>query len=370
MKLFANQEADGDVVQALQAASDRYGAGLAIAVAAEEPAKLSSEARDLMHAGCSGRQRLIRALKGKQRLPLVLLKSNGTRRLGCGARKLLDVLDSPCHHQVNGEAVLPNRAIAELAVLDAANALDRPVILFDAPASFVPVDLLQRLLQIIDLIGGQQHPLHGLFLRRRMDLGDIDGPNPERPERGLALGGTQLHWSKANLKHCMAWRSPLFSGNVHHSLTRHRLSFHILPQTLALVYDAPIALGSNQKLGVGGIPFRQQKQLVDIGFAVSHTDHGAGPAKLALQARGGAKALEPFKTFFLLNGPLVTSDTLAELFRIARPHLDINQAHGRALGGVSHRVVQKKALRSVDPFVDRSQPFHLGMGVIVKASGV
>src|SRR5437773_11340195 len=87
--------------------------------AAEEPAKLSSEARDLMHAGCSGRQRLIRALKGKQRLPLVLLKSNGTRRLGCGARKLLDVLDSPCHHQVNGEAVLRNRAIAESAVLDA-----------------------------------------------------------------------------------------------------------------------------------------------------------------------------------------------------------------------------------------------------------
>src|SRR3989304_7872624 len=89
MKLFANQEAGSDVVEALQASSDRCGARLAIALAAEKTSKLSSEPRHLMHAGCSRRQRLIGALEGKQRLPLVLLKGNRTRRLRCLARKFL-----------------------------------------------------------------------------------------------------------------------------------------------------------------------------------------------------------------------------------------------------------------------------------------
>src|SRR3970282_851142 len=116
MKLFANQEAGSDVVEALQASSDRCGARLAIALAAEKTSKLSIEPRHLMHAGCSRRQRLIGALEGKQRLPLVLLKGNRTRRLRCLARKFLDVLDPPRPHQINGEEVLPNRAASAFRV--------------------------------------------------------------------------------------------------------------------------------------------------------------------------------------------------------------------------------------------------------------
>src|SRR3990170_51911 len=323
MKLLENQECAGNVMEALQAAPQRCGAGLAIALAAEKPAKLSSHSRHLMHAGCSRRQRLIGALEGKQRLPLVLLKGNRTRRLRCLARKFLDVLDPPRHHQINGEAVLPNRAVSELTALNTADALDRPVILLDAPALLVPVDLLQRLLEVIYLNGGQQHPLHGIFFRRRVDLGDIHRPNRKCSERRLELWGTQLHLSKANLKHTMARRSPLSSGNVEHALARHRLAFHILPQTRAGVFDPPIAFGSNQKLGVRGIAFRQRKELIHIGFAISDTHHRAGRSELALQARGGAKAFKPLKALLLLNGPLVTGGTLTELARVARPDLDV-----------------------------------------------
>src|ERR671918_342687 len=163
MTLIKDQESSGDVLQALQAASERHGAGLTIAFAAKETSKFSSHPRHLMRARWSQRQWLIGTLESQQRLPLVLLKGNGTRRVGCGAREFLDMLNSPGHDQVNGEAVLPHRAICELTVLDTTNALNRPVILFDAPASFVPVDLFQRLLQIIDLNAAQQHPLHGVF---------------------------------------------------------------------------------------------------------------------------------------------------------------------------------------------------------------
>ena len=121
------------------------GAGLTVTLAAEKTSQLSGQACDLAHAGWSRRQRLIGTLEGKHRLPLVLFKGNRYKAPAAGcARKFLDMLDSPRHHQINGEAVLPNRAIAELAVLNTANALERLVILLDAPAFVVPVDLFQR----------------------------------------------------------------------------------------------------------------------------------------------------------------------------------------------------------------------------------
>ena len=74
MKLFKDQETSGDVLQALQAASEGCGAGLAVTLAAEKASELSGQARDLAHAGWSRRQRLIGTLEGKQRLPLVLVQ--------------------------------------------------------------------------------------------------------------------------------------------------------------------------------------------------------------------------------------------------------------------------------------------------------
>src|SRR6266542_3414889 len=236
MKLLANQEAGSDVVEALQAPSDRCGARLTVALSAEKTSQLSGQVRDLTHARWTRRQRPIGTFEGKQRLPLVLLKGNATRRLRFMARKLLDVLDPPRHHQINSEAVLPNRAVSELTALNTADALYRLVILLDAPAFLVPVDLFQRLLEVVHLNRGQQHPLHGIFFRRRIDLGDIHRPNRKCWERRLELWRTQRHLSKANLKHSIACRSPLFSGNVQHALARHGLAFHILPQAHAGVF--------------------------------------------------------------------------------------------------------------------------------------
>src|SRR6266567_918312 len=256
MKLLANQEAGSDVVEALQAPSDRCGARLTVALSAEKTSQLSGQVRDLTHARWTRRQRPIGTFEGKQRLPLVLLKGNATRRLRFMARKLLDVLDSPRHHQINGEAVLPNRAVSELTVLNTATALDRPVILLNSPALLIPIDLLQRLLEVIHLKGGQQHPLDGVFFRRRIGLGDIHRPNGKCPEGGLELRGTQRHLSKANLKHRIACRLPLASGNVEQTLARHGLTFHVLPKTRAGVFHSSIPLGSNQKLGVRTIAER------------------------------------------------------------------------------------------------------------------
>src|SRR3990172_9144986 len=283
MKLIENKKSSGDVMKALQTTAKRCRAGLSVALATEEASEFSGQARDLTQAGWSRRQRLIGSLVGEQRLPLVLLKGNGTRRLWCFAGQLLDVLDAPRHHQINGQALLPNRAVTELTVFNAATALEGSVILLDAPALLVPVDLFQRLLEIVDLQGRQQHPLNGVLWRSRIDLGDVDRPKTKRPQRALALGGTQLHLCKANVEHRSACCFPLAFGNVEQTLARHRLAFHILPQTLTAVLHSPITLGSDQELGVGRITFRQQKQLVDIGLAVPHTDHRTGRSNLALQ---------------------------------------------------------------------------------------
>src|SRR5919106_4331417 len=202
MNLFSKRESDHDVVETLQATAESCRAGIVV-FAAEKASQFSGPPRHLVHAGWHRRQRLMGIFQNKQGLPLRFVKRDATRRLWTLTRKLLDVLDSPGHHQVNGEAVLPDGAIAELTAFNAANALDGSVILLDAPALFIPVDFLERFFEVIDLNRGHQHPLHGVFWRGRMELGDIDRPNPERPEHGLALRRTQLHLSKANLKPCI-----------------------------------------------------------------------------------------------------------------------------------------------------------------------
>ena len=263
-------------------------------------------------------------LEGQQRLPFVFFKSNATGRLWAGAREFLDVLDSPGHHQIDGQAIFPNCAISELTVLNAATTLERAMILLDAPALVVPIDLIESLLEAVDLERGQQHPLDGFFGRRWIDLGDVDGPKTQRTQRGIALGGMQLHPSKVYLQHTSAGRSPFASWKMEHTLARHRLAFHVRPKTRAAIFDSSVLLSSNQKLRVSRIAFGQQKQLVDIGLAIPDTDHRCGGSKLALQARRALKTLEPFVALFLFNRSLVTGGTFTELLRIARPGLDVD----------------------------------------------
>src|SRR6266545_6683491 len=145
-------------MKALQATCESDGAGFTVTLAAEKPAQLSRQACDLTHARGSRWQRQLETLQRKHRLPFVLVKCNRTRRLGLGACQFLNMLDSPSHHQVNSETVLPHRAIPELAVFNTANALESLVILLDPPTFVVPVDLFGCLLVVIDFERGQQHP--------------------------------------------------------------------------------------------------------------------------------------------------------------------------------------------------------------------
>src|SRR5712691_7373498 len=150
MKFLNEQDSGDNIMKTLQATCEGDGAGLTVTLAAEKTSQLSRQACDLPHARWSRWQRQLGMLQGKHRLPLVLIKRNRTRRLGLGARQFFNMLDSPSHHQINSETVLPNRAIAELAVLNAANALESLVILLDPPTFVVPVDLFDCLLVIIN----------------------------------------------------------------------------------------------------------------------------------------------------------------------------------------------------------------------------
>src|SRR5437899_1940141 len=128
MKFLNKQDSGDNIMKALQATCESDRAGLTVTLAAEKTSQLSGQACDLAHARWSRGQGLLGTLQGKHRLPLVLVEGDSTRRLWLGAREFLNMLDSPGHHQINGETVLPHRAIAELAVLDAANPLESSVV--------------------------------------------------------------------------------------------------------------------------------------------------------------------------------------------------------------------------------------------------
>src|SRR6266511_4056292 len=291
LMLFEDQESSGDVLEALQAASEGCRAGLAVALAAKKTSELSGEACDFAQVEWRGGQQLMGTFKGQQRLPLVLFKSNATRLQWTSAREFLDVFDSPSHHQVNGQ-------------------------------------------------------------------------------RRIVFGRAQLHWRKANLQHTIAGRSARASRQMKHTLTRHRLALHVRPQVSIAVLESAVLLGSDQKLGMQRIFLRQQKQLVNIGLAIPHTDYRGGRSQLALQSRRTRKTLEPFMALLLFDRSLVAGDSLAELFGITCQDLDIDQAHRRSLGGIGHGVVHENALRAVDMLINRPQPFHVRVSVIVKAGGV
>src|SRR2546428_9479930 len=150
MKFLNEQDSGNNIMKALQATCESDGAGFTVTLAAEKPAQLSRQACDLTHARGSRWQRQLGTLQRKHRLPLVLVKRNRSRCLGLGACQFLNMLDSPGHHQVNSETVLPHRAITELAVLDAANAFAGLVILLVHPTFVFHVDLFDRLLVLID----------------------------------------------------------------------------------------------------------------------------------------------------------------------------------------------------------------------------
>src|SRR6266508_4053176 len=295
LMLFEDQESSGDVLEALQAASEGCRAGLAVALAAKKTSELSGEACDFAQVEWRGGQKLMGTFKGQQRLPLVLFKSNATRLQWTSAREFLDVFDSPGHHQVNRQAIFPNCAIAELTVLDPTDTFERAMILLNAPALVVPVDFFNGLIEASHLEGGQQHPLNGFFGRRRIDFGDIDGPKTQHGQRRIVFGRAQLHWRKANLQHTIAGRSARASRQMKHTLTRHRLALHVRPQVSIAVLESAVLLGSDQKLGMQRIFLRQQKQLVNIGLAIPHTDYRGGRSQLALQSRRTRKTLEPFE---------------------------------------------------------------------------
>src|SRR5215210_424098 len=99
--MFEEQKSSGNVLEALQAASERLGTRLAVAGATEKAAELSGQSYDLAQIRWNRGQWLIRTFKGQQRLPLVLLKAGATRSQRLGAPQFLEMLNPPRNHQIN-----------------------------------------------------------------------------------------------------------------------------------------------------------------------------------------------------------------------------------------------------------------------------
>ena len=138
--------------------------------------------------------------QGIEDLKLVFFEEIRGGKVGLLASELLCILNAPRHHQINGQAVLEALAVFELAVLDPAPALQRTVELLDLPPTSIPLDLLPSLFVRTNRHGRPEHPLDGLATRRRIQLGDVHGPQAELSEPPLDLRRLELDLRKAHLQ--------------------------------------------------------------------------------------------------------------------------------------------------------------------------
>ena len=157
-------EGGGDVVQALQAAPEGLGTGLAVGFAGEETAELGDQEDHLAERRRLRRRRLA-GVEDDQGLPLLGLEGDGTGQFGGGPPEPGEIVDAPGDDHVDGEAGFQTVGGFELAIFNAASALEDAVEDLDPPAPGIPLHALESVVQRGDRHGGQQHPVE------RLDVG-------------------------------------------------------------------------------------------------------------------------------------------------------------------------------------------------------
>ena len=132
----------GDVIQTLQAAPEDLRAGLAVGFAAEETTELGDEQNHLLQRGwlCGWR---FASGEDDQGFPLLGLEDNRTRHFRGGPPEPGEMMDPPRHHHVDGQAGFQAVGGFELAIFNAAAALEDAVEDLDPPAPGIPLDALE-----------------------------------------------------------------------------------------------------------------------------------------------------------------------------------------------------------------------------------
>ena len=123
---------------------------------------------------------------------------DATGHVGHRPRQHGGIKNPPGNDTIQRQAALQALATCELPCFNATPAFQNPVPDFNAPATGVPLDTLDSVVDRLDRHGGQQQPRDGRDVRWRLDFLDLDGPQRDRRQAfALAmLGGTQRQGTK------------------------------------------------------------------------------------------------------------------------------------------------------------------------------
>src|SRR6266566_4338754 len=215
------------------------------------------------------------------------------------------------------------RSLTQLAVENAAAALESAVIDFDSPAPDIPLHSLLRMFEGGDFDGGQQHPFNRITIDDVLILFPyVNGPSVNRSAGFQALGRLQLHFGESNIENGVARLAVATMRDMQPARSIHRAGRHEIPQQNTGDFSTGGPVHAHQQSGTVRIAGRLQKQFEDIRFAISDTDQ-LRIRRCLLNFSYLAETTQPFLAFFLLDGQILAPFAFAFILRVSRPALSI-----------------------------------------------
>src|SRR3990172_2790505 len=204
-----------------EAAPQRLGAGLAVALAGKEPTKSRRVAYRLAHREqLCGAQRLGFEMRC-QYVHLAVAEQHRAWPIGLLAREFLHLLDASRDYDIERQTAHQPICGSQLSVLDSTTALEGAMKVLDPPAPLIPVDLLPGLLLRGHRQRGPQHPFNGLDAAGGILLTDVDHREPDAAQIAVALGRLQVHRIETHVELGRACGAVFVPRNLDHILCLH-----------------------------------------------------------------------------------------------------------------------------------------------------
>ena len=333
----------GEVHYVLKATPQRFSPGLVSAATSDKTAELCNPAHSLVK-----RRGLLRRCRTMmdgtiQRLPFVEFQQHAARHLRHRPRQHRGIKNPPGNDTIQRQAALQALAACQLAFFHTTTTFQNAVPDFNAPATRVPLDTLDGVVDRLDRHGRQQQPLNGLDVRWRIDFLDLDCPQRDRGQAfTLAMaGGTQRQGTKPQRQRGVTGGLRATTRHLQEEVVANRLRFNRGPHIVLGPTDATVPRGANQQIDARWACGCQH--VIDISFPIAHA-HQASRGAAVTGGEHGVETVEPLLTFLLADGQLLAPGALAHLGGITGPDLLGQQPQGHTLGREGQRRMDQKPL--------------------------
>ena len=333
----------GEVHEVLKATPQRFRPGLVSAATSDKAAELCNPAHSLVKR--RGLLRRCRTMMDgtRQRLPFVEFPQHAARHLRHRPRQHRGIKNPPGNDTIPRQAALQARAARQLAFFKTTTTLQNAVPDFNTPATRVPLDTLDGVVDRLDRPGRQQQPFNGRDVRWRIDFLDLDRPQRDRGQAFMLAmaGGTQRQGTKPQRHRGVTGGLRATTRHLQEEGCANRLRCNRGPHIVLGPTDATVPRGANQQIDArwaGGC-----QHVIDISFTIANT-HQASRGTAVTCGANGVETVEPLLTFLLADGQRLAPGALAHLVGITGPDLLGQQPQGHTLGRECQRRMDQKPL--------------------------